>query len=334
MGRITIGTIAAMAGISKGSASKALNNRPGVSDETRSRVLRLAEELHFHPDASARALARSRVGAIGLAIPSEQGPLFEGAYWASFVASCATCLAGRGLRLELFVPDAGEEGMKTFEKALRTRCIDGAIIGAELLFPRVLEALEGAELPFVKLGPDGEGSCYSVDVDNQGGTREIARLMIEAGPRDIAMLTGPESYEYLSEREAGYREARIAAGLGETGERIIRVPYRATAARDAIVTLLAADNAPQGLLIAAGGPLMIGALQGLRESDDEGLIVAVFDDSPILEMLDPPVSAVRQPIAEMAEAAVQLILALLGGQTPPQERIVLPASVLRRGALR
>ncbi len=326
-------TIAKLAGTTKGTVSKALNGEAGVSAEKRERIRALAAQHNFHPNATASALARRRSGAFALAIPNDAGPVYEGAFWASLIVAVVATAARRGIQTVILTPDAGEAGAESFNRALRCRSVDALFVAAELLDQRTLGALAAERLPYVSIGSTFAPGAYSVDVDNEGGTAAMVERLIAAGKKRVAFLVGPQRYGYTAERIAGYESALRKAGCDEV--RVERSPYEAHAARAAARGLLASPFAPDALFIAAGGPLMLGALEGWRDAGGAGtgIALAVFDDSPILELMDPPVSAVRQPIAAMAEAGIAMLADLVEGKKPTEARVVLRTELIARGAL-
>jgi DNA-binding LacI/PurR family transcriptional regulator len=325
--------IAKLAGVSKGTVSKALNGEAGVSVATRDRIRALAAKHNFHANATASALARRRTGAFALAIPNEAGPVYEGAFWASLIVSVVSAASRRGIQTVILTPDAGEAGAEAFDSALRRRSVDALIIAAELLDQRTLAALISENIPYVRVGGELASGTYSVDVDNEGGAREMAARLVSAGRRRIAFLAGPERYGYTAERVAGYEAALQEAGI--ESRRVERSAYDAKAAREATRAILSSTFEPDALFVGAGGPLMFGALEGWRGAGGSasGVALAVFDDSPILELMDPPVSAVRQPIARMAEAAIAVLNDLVEGRKIEEARVVLDTELVARGVL-
>jgi LacI family transcriptional regulator len=334
---MTIATLAALAGVSKGTVSKALNDSPGVSRDTRERIRGLAARHDFHPNATAAALARQKAGIIALAMPLEAGPVYEGAYWAAFIAAMAAAAARRSVLVAILTPDAGREGADGFAAVLRRRSVDGMVVAAELLRAETAAALERERMPFVRLGgaggADASPDAYLVDVDNFAGARDMTERLLAAGRRRIAFLAGPERLGYMERRLAGYAAALAAAGIKPAGA--AGSEYRAADAKLAAARLLAAPAAPDALFIGAGGPTMLGAVEAWREAGGAaaGVALAVFDDTPALELVDPPISAVRQPIGAMAEAAVEALLDLVDGRRPEAAARVLAPELVLRGDL-
>jgi LacI family transcriptional regulator len=325
--------IAKLAGVSKGTVSKALNGEAGVSDETRERIRALAERHNFQANATASALARRKSGVFALAIPNVAGPLYEGAFWASLIVAAVSAAASRGIQTVILTPDAGEAGARAFDSALRRRSVDGLIIAAELLEQGTLRALVAEGVPYVRLGGTLALGSYSVDVDNVGGAHEMTERLISAGKRRIAFLIGPERYGYTAERIEGYETALRSEGIENS--RVVRSVYEGRAAREVVRDVLSSDFAPDALFVGGGGPLMLGALEGWRDTGGARteVTLAVFDDSPVLELVDPPVSAVRQPISDIAEAAVAILVDLIEGREPQEAHVILKTEFIPRGSL-
>jgi LacI family transcriptional regulator len=327
--KLTINEIAELAQVSKGTVSKALNGRKGVGEEKRRLIVKIAEQLEYHPNASARALASKRSFAIGLLLPQEAGIMMSVGYWSSVIASVAEEARIRGYDLVVLSPGPGDGGSSVpVGSVLRRRNVDGLILSAENLDPKAASALALAELPFVLLGRNPGLRHYSIDVDNEAASRKIVGHLVSQGRRRIACLAGPSEYHYVSERVEGYEAALREAGIAWSA--VEHSPYAADETKAAIARLLAEHPDLDALFITAGGDFTLDAVDALKRADfdlsDFG--ISVFDDYRFFDYLGMPISRMRQPLREIGIKAASLLFELIDGGVPERMDWVLEAAAI------
>jgi LacI family transcriptional regulator len=328
-GHLTIRDVAALAGVSQGTVSKVLNEAPGVGPETRSRILKVIEDLDYHPDASARSLVARKTGSIGMIIPHTGGYSLSTAYWPVLLTAITEAAAARDLNVLLSTAVSEEDVDSAYRSILRGRRVDGLVVGAEQFGQKQLVELLFKGFPFVTVGKSRFVSHWNVDVDNTGGARAMASHLAGLGHREIAMLAGPAHFRSVQERVEGYREAMAAAGL-EAREH--HCAYHDESAQRVIRDLLAPGPRPRALFVAAGdlvAPTLAAARDlGLRVPAD--LALGAFDDHPYYERFESPVTAVSQPIHDLGRALAAVLFALMDGAVPEKRDVVLPTRLVVR----
>jgi LacI family transcriptional regulator len=310
---LTIRDVAALARVSRGTVSKVLNDAPGVGAETRTRILKLIQDLDYHPDASARSLVARKTGSIGVIIPHTGNYSMASAYWPVLLSTARS----------------EEDVESAYQSILRGRRIDGLIVGAEQFGQKQLVELLFKGFPFVMVGKSAFVSHWHVDVDNAGGSSSMTTHLFQLGHRRIVMLAGPEAYPSVQERVEGYRAAMTAAGLEP---RAYHCAYHDESATRRIKELLTEEPRPTALFVAAGDLVTaaLAATRDLRLSIPADVALAAFDDHPYYEYFHPPITAVSQPIRDLGEAALDLLFALMDGQPPERRDKVLPTRLVIR----
>ncbi len=332
---ITIKDIAAMAKVSTGTVSKVLNDAPGVGAETRKRILRLVDDLDYHPNASAQSLAARRTDNIGVVIPHTGSYSMASAYWPVLLTSITEKAAARNLNVLLSTARSEEDVDSAYKSVLRGRRVDGLIVGAEQFGLKQLAELLVKGFPFVMVGKGALLNHYYVDVDNVGGAQAATAHLIGLGHRRILMVAGPEHYPSVKDRVAGYREAMVGAGLEPN---VLHCAYHAEAevakAKGALARRLSSESRPTALFVAAGDlvPAALRTASQLGLSLPSDLALAAFDDHPLYEYFSPAITAVSQPITELGQAAVETLFALMDGRGPEQTRRVLPTKLVVRAS--
>jgi len=325
---MTIKEIAELAQVSKGTVSKAINNQPGVSEKTRKRILKLIEELDYHPNSAAQALAFSKTTHVGLVIPHEASESLGGFYWSSLITGIAQAGAEVDYHLVIFTPKPDEDISAVYHSILRRRRIDGLIVGSELMDSRSINALINQDIPFVLVGRNPFLKHFYVDVDNKNGAKQMVKHMVKEGYRRIAFLGGPEEYYYMDQRGKGFTEAMLEEGLPG---HMIRYSEYANESVDTNIEYLLKEN-PDAIFLGAGGDFVISALKALKKRgvDPHDFGLTVFDDYAYMDFMDPKMSAVSQPIDLLGRKAFELLYKLICKETPEKNGIELPTKVVVR----
>lgn len=328
--KLTINQIAELAQVSKGTVSKVINGHKGISAATRERILKLIKQLDYHPDASARALALQKTGVIGLLIPHEASLSLTGHYWAVVLSGISQELAAQGQNLMVLTTPKEGDIRGALNQLLKRSTVDGLIIGSELLDKESLSTLVLHKIPFVLLGRNPEFQHYCIDIDSHHGTRSLVDHMIGQGFRKIGGLFGPGSYPYTRERAAGYRQTLQDHNLAWSAEAYCE--YRPDSVRQAVTELLDRHPDLDALYLASGGDFLLETLKVLRERGRTlpQFGVGVFDDYPFFDVLNPRVTAVRQPLFRSGQEAVRLLRRLVQDDPPDQFLVQLPTELIVR----
>src|SRR6478609_6896757 len=193
MGRPTINDVAQAAGVSKGAVSFALNGRPGISPDTRTRILAAAESLGWSPSPRARALSVSKALAVGLVIARPPEILRADAFFPSFIAGLETVLSTRGhaLLLQVVEPD----DLAAYRRLVQEARVDGVFVTDLEVDDRRPALLEELELPAVMIGPhlgkQPRALQSALGVDDAPGIRAAVRHLVDLGHTRIAHVAGP-----------------------------------------------------------------------------------------------------------------------------------------------
>jgi LacI family transcriptional regulator len=327
---LTIKDIAEMAQVSKGTVSRVLNGGTGVGEETRRRVLKLIESLDFHPNASARGLAAKRTNTVGLVIPHTGKYTLTSTFWPMFLTVVTQEAAARGINVLLSTSRTEDDVDSAFRSILRGRRIDGAIIGAEQFGQQQLAELLLKNVPFVMVGRSASISSHYVDVDNALGARMAAEYLIGMGHHRIAVLAGPDALPYVHDRVRGIRDTFREHGRQEPV--VVHCPYDTGDAGKCTREILLSLPSVTAIFVAAGD-LVPGALKAcsdLRRAVPRDISIVSFDDHPFFAHLGPGITAVAQPIEEIAAAAVTMLFELMAGREPERKAVVIAPKVVER----
>ncbi len=322
----TIRDVAAQAGVSVGTASKALNNQGRISTETRAAVVRAAEELRFAPNALIRSLQRGRTGTVGLLT----WPVRESATHSvdlAILTGVSHGLAAVETDMLIYARCTGRD--------LTTTLLDGRVDGA-ILVPYELEwttlmSIAEAGLPAVALYqtevPQGIGL---VRVDNASGVRASVRHLVELGHRRIAFYAPLVAPDFV-ERCDVYKAALVEEGLqGDPMLCCSPADYH-----ESLVPIWQTWKSlpePPTALIVGNDTLAVRWLELLREDSSAlaaNLSVIGFDDAPIASM-GVNLTTVRQPGVQVGELAAMFVTRLINGVSADECRRILPVELVIR----
>ncbi|WP_228989206.1 LacI family DNA-binding transcriptional regulator [Streptomyces sp. DH8] len=318
--------VAAEAGVSVATVSRVLNGHPSVSQEARTRVLAAVEALGYRPNAVARSLRTAQTRTLGLVISDVLNPYFT--ELARFVEEEA-----RALGYSVIIGNADErpELQDHHIRTLIDRRIDGLLVSpADGGTPLIRDvALSGTPMVFVDRWIPGI-DVPVVRADGTGAVRDLVAHLHGLGHRRLAIIAGPAATTTGDERVAAFRDALRELGIALPRSYIGQGDFQAASGRRATERFLDLAEPPQ-VVFAADNLMALGALdairaRGLRVPDDIGL--AAFDDIPWFVHTDPPITAVAQPAADLARAAVRALADRIEGRAP--QSVTLPARLVVR----
>ncbi len=325
-GRPTLADVAALAGVSLKTASRALNEEYGVATATAERVFAAARELGFRPNRLAQSLAgRGPSAAVGLLIPDVSDPFVAGV-----VGSVEIVLAARDL--QLITASHGNDPLRQHRlaSALIERRVDGLIIMSAPGDVSYLQADIRHGLAVVAMDRPLEGlDVDTVTVDNHTGAREAVHRLLFAGHRRVAALAGDIRVWTLERRLDGYRAALADAGL-EADEALISTAHDAVHAQSALREMLESSDPPTAVF--AGHHLTgRGAMRAMHDAG-VSLDLAVFDGLDDNDLLvDPPLVVAASGPDRMGRLAAEMLVERLGGGHTELRHTVLTPLLLGRG---
>ncbi|MFN8482407.1 MAG: LacI family DNA-binding transcriptional regulator [Anaerolineae bacterium] len=312
--------IAEMAGVSRSTVSRVLNNHPSVRPEVRQRVLRIIEENGYAPRAAARSLASRRTQVIGLLIPRTAGIIFSDPFFGSVIQGVAEAAQRRGYFLMLSMMTADmEPGF--YNRILKGGHFDGLIMLSSDIDDPILPLLIKDQMRLVLIGQHPFfHNVASVDVDNREGAYAGVTHLIKLGHRRIACVTGSLQMVAALERRDGYKQALLEAGIPILPELIVNGDFTQESGYTRMRDLLALTTRPTAVFVASD-TMAVGALRAIHEAGldiPDEIAVVGFDDLPAASYANPPLTTVYQPIAQLGAAAVEL---LIDGFDDPQRRL-------------
>ncbi len=322
--KLTIVDIARLAGVSKATVSRVINQKPDVDPETRERILQIMADAGFVPSIAATGLAgRSRL--LGVLVPSLSWPFIG-----EIMRGVAEMIATSPYELVLYCITHPHDGTSIFERILETRLTSGllAILPGELTDH--LHALYAQGFPVVMIDDQGHPTQLPwIGSDNHQGAYAATQHLIQLGHRRIGFIMGPERYRCSMERYEGFVQALHDHNLSIDPALILSGNFEPASGRAGAEQFLALAEPPTAIFASndemACGVIACAEARGVRVPDE--LAVVGFDDIPFPIPWQSTLTTVRQPFFEMGQRGLKQLLQLISASNRRQGATpVLPAT--------
>ncbi len=329
--RATLADVARAAKVSLMTASRAINGKPGVSEDVRQAILTLARELDYHPNQVARGLATSQTMSVGLVVPDNTNPFF--AQIARGVEDTAY-----SQNYNIFLLNTAEDPAR--EKAaldsLWQKGVDGLISCSSRLPTETLER-EISRFPAVVLVNRELSSplehTITININDQRGARLAVQYFVELGRKRIAYLDGPASSHSAKRRLQGYHAALEEAEIKFDSAMVESCTPDTEGGRTGIAALLA--RKPEVNAVYAFNDLVaIGAIQVIDESGikvPEDIAVIGVDDTPLATMVRPQITTLHVNLRHIGRLAMRSLLDTIDGNSA-STAIQIEPQIVKRGS--
>jgi DNA-binding LacI/PurR family transcriptional regulator len=340
--RTTLAHIARAAGVNKSTASRALRGDPAIGNETSQRIQRLAAQLNYVPNASARRLNRAQTDTIAISLRALN--LSAGGtdpFLVELLAGITDEAASRHFDVLLGRAEAGEFELNVYKRILGGHHADGFILTDLRSSDPRLDYLSARRYPHVLFGRPAEelrdARRYPypwVEVDNRTGARVGTEHLLGLGHRRIAFIGGGDTRFWERDRRAGYRDALEKAGI----------PYDARLCLPsglsqedgyALTQRLLGQEMPPTAIFAISDVLAVGAMRAASDAGRQigrSFAVMGFDGVGLGTYLTPPLTTLRQPINYVGHVLVRLLVDLLAGVPLPEKHLLLQPELMVRAS--
>jgi DNA-binding LacI/PurR family transcriptional regulator len=319
--------VAAVAGVSRGTVSRALNGGHNVSKPALAAVQRAIRKTGYVVNQHARSLVTRRSDSVAFILTEPQDRLFEDPNFNILLRGCTQALAEHGITLLLTIAGTHED-RERIGRYVTAGHVDGALLVSTHAGSPLLDELNRRGLPFVVCGkPLGQERDVSyVAADDRDGARQMVSYLRSRGHRTIATITGPLDTSGGVERLAGYHDV-----LGDVDPRLVVTGDYTQAAGEAAMELLL-RQAPDLDAVFVGSDLMAaGAIAVLHRAGrrvPQDVAVGGFDDSKLATASTPQLTTISHPLARISSEMVRQLLSLLAGDS--HAAVILPTRLVVR----
>ncbi len=337
MSRVTLKDVATKAGVSYQTVSKVLNGQVQVTGETESRIWQAVADLDYRPNISARNLRTQASNLIGHALPEDVEQAYHPVL-VDFLISTANAAERQGYHLLSFVTGPNEfYGTQSYRQLYARNQVAGFILSNTTQNDPRIPYLMERNIPFCSFGRanDAWDFCW-VDVDGQEGIAQVVRHLLAQGHERIGFITWPEGSQTGWHREQGYVRTLQEAGIALNPGWIVRGENEAQTGARGLEQLLALPEAQRPTGVVCVSDLMaIGAMNAAAAAHlivGPDIAITGFDDIPMAQYLQTPLTSVRQPIHEIGTYVIEMLARQIHGEPIANKTILLKPQLVVRAS--
>ncbi len=330
---VTISDVAHAAGVSKGAVSYALNGQPGVSTETRQRILETAGQLGWKPSLRAKGFSSSKAYALGLVVSRDLKLLGTDPFFPAFIAGIETTLAERDYTLVLTVATEPGAEARSYRKLVEGGRVDGVILTDMRHDDSRIALLQELNLPAVTLNrPETPTPFPAICMDDTDGITAAVEHLISLGHTRIAHVGGAQGYIHGRSRRRAWEKTLTAAGLQVN--LFAEADFTAPGGVAATEALLSSSNRPTAIVYA--NDLMAAAGQWFAQTNGFSvpgdLSIIGYDNAEFAQYLNPPLTTISADPLQWGQVAAEVLLNLLDGTHDGHDVILPPPQLLVRAS--
>ena len=327
--RVTIRDVARVSGVSYATVSRVLSGYEFVREATRTRVMEAVEHLGYVANLPARSLAGGHSQIIGLLVPN-----LDNGYVGTITQGIDQALARANYDLLLYTSHRHPGKESYYVSAIPNGLTEGMLLVAPLVPTAYLDSLREQNFPYVLIdqADTTENSCV-VEATNWQGAYEATRYLIELGHTRIAFIKGASVMRSATDRLRGYKAALADYDILVNEKLVVEGDYQQQTAYETTRRLLQNAEDPPTAIFASNDLSAFGAMDAVRECGFQipsDISIIGFDDIPQASLLYPKLTTVRQPLEQMGQVAVKLLLERIEDQGLPPQRVVLATQLVIR----
>lgn len=328
--QVTLNDVAKLAGVSKSTASRVLNNNQIVSPETKRKVKKAMEALNYSPNMNARNLKSDETKLVGVIIPDISNPIFG-----EVVDAIENTADLYNYNVVLFNTAFDYNKMEKAFQILKSRRADGLIYITGEFNPKEKELLENFETPIVQLFRDpeeNERNFPTVNIDNYKAASEMTKFLIDSGYKEIGFISGTLIDKSPLKRLKAFKQTLKDNNLSYINDWIVEGHYTLESGYQAMTKILNNKELPRAVFV-ANDEMAIGAIQAIKDNNlnvPEDIAIVGFDNIRFSKYISPKLTTISQPIYQFGEKGMQMLVKLMNGESLEEENIFLDYELVIR----
>lgn len=334
----SIKDVAEAAGVSTSTVSRIINDNPAISAETRERVQKVMKELNYVPNIMARGLSNQRAFTVTLAINADDVKSFNNPFFYEVMHGIETVVYQKDLCLIIANMQTIIKKESILSWLINGKRTQGIIIPSSIVNEKIIRELKRHKFPFVVFGePCSSEPVDWVDINNRQGGQQAVEHLLGQGYRKIAFISGSRKEVFNKNRHTGYRDGLEKNGMTCREEYAVQGGSAKSDGFNMMQSLLNLKDRPDAV-ICCDNILSLGVMKaiqsaGLQIPDDIGVIS--FDNFPVADLADPPLTTVDVDVFELGVQAANMLFNLIENpQSRQQQSLIATAVQIRESTLR
>ena len=325
---ITMKDIAEIVGVSESTVSRAINNKPGVGQKTRQKILKVAKERNFQPNRVAQNLAKQKTNVIGLLLPD-----ISSLFYSDAARGVQDYAAKQGYQVIVCNTDKEMEEELNYINWLKSTQVAGMIfLGGGLVNSEIIK-LGLTDYPLVLANRlVEEVPLPSVLIDDTSGSFKATNHLLEKGYSRIGLLLGPKNSWLSQNRLQGYKEALQKKNIEYDPDLVLNKSWSRKGGYQGFLDLMDLDESPRAIF-AANDLMAVGVVEAIKLGGyfiPQDIAVVGFDDTIVTSVIDPPLTTVKRPMYELGVNAAKKLFALIKEEDSGQEIEILDSELVIR----
>lgn len=319
MSKVTLKTLSRHLGLTEGTVSRAINNYPDISAQTRKRVQQAASQLGYRPNSNARRLATGKAECVGYVLPWQAGNTIAEPFLGELLSGISAAITDIHWDLNLAVARSAKDELAIITRLAQSGRVSGLMISRTLVHDPRVEHMQSLGIPFVTHGRTASSDSHAwFDIDNFGAFREAVGHLTQLGHSRIAHIRGPLEYNFATSRLAGYRQGLLDNNLDVEPELEANSDMSQNGGYRAMRYLLSL-SVPPTALTCVSDMVALGAMKALREQGlmpGRDISVIGYDGLSIGEHTHPALTTMAQPLEAAGKRIGEMLLAVIDGDNP------------------
>jgi LacI family transcriptional regulator len=329
---VTLKDIAERVGKSVPTVSRALANFPDISADTREEIQRVAKEMGYVPNITARNLQKQHTDTISLILPVANHLKISDPFFSEFLSGVVETSTNSNFSLILISSDKETE-QETYLKLIRNSQVAGFIVMRTRLKDQRIDLLRSQNIPFVAFGRVASKNDFPfIDSDDELGIRLMVDHLVKLGHTRLGFIAEPTLFTKSYNRLQGYLQGLNAHGLAYDPDLVVEANFRQPSGKISADTLLALPKPPTAI-IASNDLLALGALSAAQEHQLEvgkDISITGYDDILLAEYATPPLTTVKQPAYQFGTQLTEMLIKIIRKETLEERHILHAPSIVIR----
>lgn len=329
----TIKDIAKMVGVSPSTVSRVIHGNAPISDEIKAKIRKAMKELDYHPNSGARMLVTGSTYTIALVVDADDENTFANTFFNRSVFAIERIAQKNGYNL--LITNDGDGNGKSISSLVYEQKVDGLILPSSSMREGLAELFQKEAIPWVILGePEEPKQTYSwVDIDNYDGSKKAVTHMLEMGYRKIAYIADDEYTVFSRKRIAGYLDALKECGMEHAQSEVISLGSDYDGLEEKICMQLEKKNVDAYLC--SNNILAYHVMRAAKRvncSFPNQVGIAAFDNQPLAEYMDPPLTVVDVDTYRLGEEAGKLLIGKIQGKEEKERGVLIETELMQRAS--